>query len=155
MATTTQSTYSLRACKDGKVVKPPAEQPSSDTSDSDSDTRKYSDIAAARSSVLSSAPSEVGSKGDPDDNLKLKVSSEPALSVSPSVEIVEDKNPNPWQTVERKNRRRASLESLSKLRKAGKKVEFLPRRSPVVTAEQDTAIKAAESQLTEAEKEKS
>ncbi|KAJ6542398.1 hypothetical protein B0H10DRAFT_2244648 [Mycena sp. CBHHK59/15] len=76
------------------------------------------------------------------------------MSASPAMEMVEDENPNPWQTVERKSRRRASLESLANLRKAGKEVEFLSQRSPVVTAEQDTAIKAAERQLTDTEKEK-
>ncbi|KAJ7834701.1 hypothetical protein B0H14DRAFT_3709150 [Mycena olivaceomarginata] len=152
MANTSRTIYALRARKDGKVIKPAVDQQASEISDSDSDTRQYSDVVAARSSVLSSVPREVVSAdGSPSD--VRKQSPEPAMPASPAVEMVEDENPNPWQTVDRKSRRRASLESLNTLRKAGKKVEFLPQRSPVEKAEQDTAIQAAERQLTDAEKE--
>ncbi|KAJ6530119.1 hypothetical protein B0H19DRAFT_1273788 [Mycena capillaripes] len=157
MASVTQSGYSLRERKNGKVVKPAAVQPVEATSDSESGSRKYSDIVAARSTSLSSVPVEAAALGGIEFGslaIKPKMPSEPAKSVaSPSMEMEEDENPNPWQTVMHKNRRRASLESLTQLRKAGKKIDFLPRRSPQVVAVQDPAIEAAEQRLTNAEKE--
>lgn len=148
MASVTQSGYSLRERKNGKVVKPAAVQPVKATSDSESGSRKYSDIVAARSTSFSSVPVEAADLGGIEFGslaIKPKMPSEPAKSAaSPSVEMEEDENPNPWQTVMRKTHRRASLESLTQLRKAGKKVEFLSRRSPQVVAVQDPAIEAAE-----------
>ncbi|KAJ7840190.1 hypothetical protein B0H14DRAFT_2587586 [Mycena olivaceomarginata] len=100
MASTTQSGYSLRARKNGKVVKPPAVQSETSPSDSETDARKYSDIVAACTSSLSSVPVEaaagngnaVGSVA-----IKPKIPSEPAMSVaSPRGESVEDENLNPW-----------------------------------------------------------
>lgn len=98
------------------------------SSDSESDTRKYYDIVAARTSSLSSVPVEAATGVENSNGsvaIKAKMPSESALSVTPpSAELEEDENLNPWQTVKRKMRRRASLESLSKLRKAGKKGNF-------------------------------
>ncbi|KAJ7729206.1 hypothetical protein B0H16DRAFT_1734360 [Mycena metata] len=162
MASVTQSTRALRERKDGKVVKTAAVQLALETSDSENESRKYSDVVAARSSSLSSGPDEAAAKAGEANKpglIESESSSEPAaLTAAPVVEHKpeqeKDENPNPWHTVEHKTRCRASLESLNKLRKAGMKVDFIAARSPVVTAEQETAIKAAEHGLTDAEREK-
>ncbi|KAJ7714335.1 hypothetical protein DFH07DRAFT_974504 [Mycena maculata] len=159
MATTTTTPYLLRERKDGKVVSKSAVA-TAESTDSDDDTRKYSDIVAARSVSSALGLPPIGVVPTVIERFispagQLEIMSEPAMSVSPPVEEQgKDNNPNPWVTVERKTRRRSSLESLSKLGAAGKTVEFLTSRSPSVTAEQTTAIKAAEGQLTEAEKRK-
>ncbi|KAJ6629517.1 hypothetical protein B0H10DRAFT_1939885 [Mycena sp. CBHHK59/15] len=157
------STYSLRSREIGKVaVANPANVVSNET-DTENENRTYSDVVAARTRSPNPDPRNMvvddrATRRRGSDRINPEISSESALSavmpMTTSVQEDQDDNPIPWQTVKHKSCCHASLESLSKLRTACKKVNFLTSRSPVVTAEQDTAIKAAESRLTSPEKER-